>query len=128
MCWGFREGVLMSAGGMLQECRSRGFFRGGLHDQGRCGPGGKSQDHHSTTAYLLLSNTHTTHTFQWNTLHCMTIKGRKFKGEFNPTAGEWWLPPTFYRWFYLLFTRIYVCELETHASCWQHAWRLNTAK
>ena len=38
------------------------------------------------------AHTHTvlrsTHTFLWNILRCTTIKGRKFKGEFNPQLGS----------------------------------------
>lgn len=48
----------------------------------------------------------------------MTINGGEFKGEFNPQLGAG-NTSNLYRWFYLLFTRIYVCEFEAAASCRQ---------
>lgn len=49
--------------------------------RGQMWPRGKSQDHHSTVAYLFFffpTHTHgSAHTFQWNILRCTTIKGEK---------------------------------------------------
>lgn len=82
----------MNAGGMLQECWT-GLFRGGLLNEGRCGLRG---NHRiiipPLLTFFLPTHTHTvlrsTHTFLWNILRCTTIKGRKFKGEFNPQLGS----------------------------------------
>lgn len=103
---GVEAGVLervMNAGGMLQECRM-GLFRGGLLNEGRCGPGG---NHRIIIPPLLTffcparthTHTHTAfhrsrHTFQRNILRGTTDEGRKFKGKFNPQLRSAGLPPT----------------------------------
>lgn len=69
----------MNAVGMFQECWM-GLFKGSLLSKGRCGPEG---NHRIIIPPLLAFSFHThtihgsTHTFQWNILCIMTIKGRK---------------------------------------------------
>lgn len=71
-------------------------------------PRGKSQDHHSTTAYLLLSNTHTPtdpHTHSTGTFSAAWggdggLKRGKLTSSWGAVATS-----SFCRSFYLLFTR-----------------------
>lgn len=76
-------GELINAVGMLQECQTGGFFRGGLFNEGRCGPTGNQR----IIIPLLLtfpSPTHTpvrtSKTFHWNIPCSVSIRGEKVYG------------------------------------------------
>lgn len=112
----------MNAGGMLQECQM-GLFRGGLLNEGRCGPGGNHRiiipplltfffPRHTHTPYTD-PHAHSSGTFS----AVRPSRGESLRGNLTPSCGAV-ATSNLYRWFYLLFTRIYVCEFEAPASCW----------
>ncbi len=83
---------------------------------------------HCLPFFFFLSNTHThththtaftdPHTHSSGTFSAVQpSRGKSLRGNLTPSWGAV-ATSNLYRWFYLLFTRIYVCEFEAAASCW----------
>lgn len=104
-CW--RNAPGMSDGAFLEAASST---------RADVAPGGNHRIIIPTTAYLFLSNTNTeknipTHTHipvEHSPLHDRQ-RGESLRGNLTPSCGGV-VTSNLYRWFYLLFMRIYVCE------------------